>query len=242
MGPTSESSRRERTRAATVEEIKQTALALMRESGTVDVRFTDIARSMGLTAPALYRYFADRDELLTALVADSFNALSSALAATANAVPADDLGARLLAMCSAYRSWALGNPQRFALIFGVPVPGYAAPPDGPTVEAGQRAMARLMDLVLDAQRLGLLGNPLVAPASSQFVESVSQWLGPFQGGVSPETYQALMLSWSAVHGFVSLEAYGHFGWMDEATRDRLFTAQVRAAATVAGLVPPPLVG
>lgn len=242
MGPTSEASRRERTRAATVEEIKQTALTLMREAGTVDVRFTDIARSMGLTAPALYRYFADRDELLTELVADSFNALSSALAAVRDTVPADDLGGRLLAMCSAYRSWALGNPQRFALIFGMPVPGYAAPPDGPTVAAGQRAMARLTELVLDAQRLGLLGNPQVAPASSQFVESASEQLAPFRGAVSPETYQALMLSWAAVHGFVSLEANGQFGWMDEPTREGLFAAQVRAAATVAGLVPPPLVG
>ena len=48
--------RRERARAATVEEIKSTALALMREEGTTDVRFTDIARVMGMTPPALYRY------------------------------------------------------------------------------------------------------------------------------------------------------------------------------------------
>ncbi|WP_330334682.1 TetR/AcrR family transcriptional regulator [Streptomyces sp. NBC_00536] len=238
MGPASASSRRERTRAATVEEIKRTALTLMRESGAADVRFTDIARAMGLTPPALYRYFADRDELLTALVADSFNSLSEALIATRDAVPADDLGARLLATCSAYRSWALGDPQRFALIFGVPVPGYTAPPDGPTVEAGQRAISHLASLVLDTERLGRLGDPLVAPATSQFLESAAERLAPFEGAVRPQTYQALMLSWSAVHGFVSLEAYGHFGWADQATRDQLFTAQVRMAAGVAGLVPP----
>jgi AcrR family transcriptional regulator len=59
-------------RAATIEEIKQTALRLMREHRTTDVRFSDIARAMGMTPPALYRYFGDRDELLSALIADAF--------------------------------------------------------------------------------------------------------------------------------------------------------------------------
>ena len=69
--------RRERARTATVEEIKSTALALMREQGTTDVRFTDIARVMGMTPPALYRYFADRDELLTALITDAYGNLGA---------------------------------------------------------------------------------------------------------------------------------------------------------------------
>ena len=50
----------------------------MREQGTTDVRFTDIARVMGMTAPALYRYFADRDELLTALITDAYDDLGDA--------------------------------------------------------------------------------------------------------------------------------------------------------------------
>ena len=65
-------SRRERARAATVAEIKATALDLMREAGTTDVRFTDIARVMGMTPPALYRYYADRDALLTDLITDAY--------------------------------------------------------------------------------------------------------------------------------------------------------------------------
>ena len=72
--------RRERARAATLTEIKQTALELMREHGTTDVRFTDIARVMGLTPPALYRYYADRDELLTDLITDGYRDLAAALA------------------------------------------------------------------------------------------------------------------------------------------------------------------
>ena len=48
---------------------------LMREQRTTDIRFTDIAKSMGLTPPALYRYFDGRDELLTALITDAYDEL-----------------------------------------------------------------------------------------------------------------------------------------------------------------------
>src|SRR2546429_552988 len=149
-----------------VGEIKQTALELMRESGTTDVRFADIARAMGLTAPALYRYFTDRDELLTAMVVDSFDDLGADLAEARESVHADDLSGRLLAACRPDRRWARENPQRFALIFGMPVPGYAAPLDGPTTEAAKRAMANFEGLVVAAMKRGDLRPPIVREVGS----------------------------------------------------------------------------
>src|SRR5687768_8132657 len=91
IGPVAVPSRRERVRAATVDEIKQTALHLMQDQGTIDIRFSDIARVMGLTAPALYRYFADRDELLTAMVVDSFDDLAATLAAARESTSDDQV-------------------------------------------------------------------------------------------------------------------------------------------------------
>src|SRR3954468_126132 len=72
--------RREKARAATIEEIKRTALVLMREHGTADLKFADIARAMDMTPPALYRYFADRDALLGELIADAYDELGAAVA------------------------------------------------------------------------------------------------------------------------------------------------------------------
>lgn len=216
-GPTDESggrSRRERLRADTVEEIKRAALSLIVERGAANLRFTDIARSMGMTPPALYRYFADRDELLTALVADSYDSLSDALAATRGTAPPDDPDGRFVAACIGYRSWAQRNPERFALIFGTPVPGYAAPPDGPTVVAGRRAMEHMVELVADTAERGRLGSPLV-----------------------PDAAEALMLAWATVHGFVTLETHGHFHTLDQHARDRLFAVQAGVAARTAGLSP-----
>ena len=85
----------------------------MREQGTTDVRFTDIARVMGMTPPALYRYFADRDELLGALIADCYDDLGAAVARARDSVPADDIGGR----------W-------FAAAAGVPRSGRAASRSG----------------------------------------------------------------------------------------------------------------
>ncbi|MFJ9697849.1 TetR/AcrR family transcriptional regulator [Kitasatospora sp. NPDC101183] len=206
--------RRERLRAGTVEEIKQAALGLIAEHGSANLRFTDIARSLGMTAPALYRYFADRDELLTALVADSYDSLSDALRATGATIAPDDLDGRFLAICVAYRGWAQRHPERFALIFGSPVPGYAAPVDGPTTAAGRRVMEHMVEFVAAAARHGRLGTPLV-----------------------PDALEATVLAWATVHGFVTLEAHGHFCALDQEARDRLFTVQAGLAARTAGLAP-----
>src|SRR3954451_13666366 len=112
-------SRRERARLATVDEIKATALDLMREQGTTDVRFTDIARVMGMTPPALYRYYADRNDLLTDLITDAYDHLGRAILTAREKHEPDDIAGRWLAAASAYRTWAGREPQRFALILGL---------------------------------------------------------------------------------------------------------------------------
>jgi AcrR family transcriptional regulator len=213
-------------RATTVEEIKTTALRLVQQHGTSGLRFSDIAGEMGFTAPALYRYFADRDELLTALVADSFTGLTAALTA-ARAAASDDVGDRLRAACFAYRGWALANPERFALIFGAPVPGYAAPADGPTLAAGRTTLDHIAELFADAGADTPTDTPADAAAAPEAPTN--------EFGLPQPMLEAVLRTWSTVHGFVSLEVYGHFCVLDEPARDRLFEAQVRTAAAVAGL-------
>ena len=90
--------RRERQRAATVEEIKEVARGLMRAQGTIDVRFTDIAKEMGMTPPALYRYFADRDALLTELIAEAYRELGREVAEAREQRDPDDIGGRWIAV------------------------------------------------------------------------------------------------------------------------------------------------
>lgn len=232
-------SRRERTRIATVDEIKATALALMREQGTTDVRFTDIARVMGITPPALYRYFDDRDQLLTALIADGYDSLGRRIAEARSRVADDDIAGRWLAAASAYRDWARGDPQQFALVLGMPVPGYAAPESGPTTEAAKGAMSQLSTLFLSAAEQGELRPPLIREVSDTIADCQQAEHGEQEGLLPPESFQAMLQTWAMLHGFASLEAYGHLDWLDPEARDSLFLSQVRLAAQAAGMPVPP---
>lgn len=235
MAAVASPTRRERARMATVEEIKATARSLMHEQGTTDVRFTDIARVMGMTPPALYRYFAGRDELLTTLIADAYTDLGERVAQARESVDADDIGARWVAAAGAYREWARAEPQQFALLFGLPVPGYVAPEEGPTTEAANRAMGQLAQLFVGAQLQGRLGPPLIREVAAAMVTCEESKHDELVGVVPAENFQAMLHAWAMLHGFTCLEAYGHLDWMDGEARDALFRSQVLLAAIASGL-------
>lgn len=226
--------RRERARAATIDEIKHTALDLMRSSGSLEIRFTDIARVMELTPPALYRYFADRDALLNVLIADGYAALGQAVAVARDAVPVEDVWGRFLAISQAYRHWARAEPQLFSLILGMPVAGYVAPEDGPTTEAAQAAMQELSRVFVDAQRMGVLGEPMIGGIHPDLAEHKAEKHHEADP-VPMENFQAMLHCWAMLHGFTVLEAYGHFDWISEKARDALFVDQVALAARAAGI-------
>lgn len=225
------STRRELTRAATVREIQDTALALMREHGTPELRFTDIARAMQMSPPALYRYFADRDALLTALIADSYDHLGACLAQARTTVE-DAPGDRLRAGCAAYRRWATEETHRFSLVFGAPVPGYAAPEEGPTTEAAQRAMDHFKVLVQEAAAAGTLQPPRVAEAPPCLCPGGRE---PAGDDMAPAVFQGMLQGWSVLHGFVMLEAYGHLHWIDADARDELFEGVVELVGSAVGI-------
>jgi AcrR family transcriptional regulator len=229
------STRRERQRAATVEEIKVVARGLMRERGTFDVRFTDIAKEMGMTPPALYRYFADRDALLTELIAEAYRELGREVAQAREQRDPDDIWGRWIAVGTAYRNWARREPEQFALILGMPVPGYVAPEDGPTTDAAKDAMAQLSLLFIHAAELGVLQAPLVRDVSEEMVACAADKHPELGGLVPPESFQAMIQAWATLHGITCLDAYGQFDWMGDEAREALFVSTLRTAAVAAGI-------
>jgi AcrR family transcriptional regulator len=201
--------RRERVHQATVEEIKAVARAQMAAEGTAAVNLRAIAREMGMTAPALYRYFGSRDHLVTALVTDAYDALADAMEAAVAAVAAGRHADRVRAAFGAFRAWGLEHPTEFALIFGSPIPGYVAPEA--TRPAGTRYTSLLARLLVEAHAAGALDPAAIdfrVPAELGRQLEDLQRRGFFPG--APVPVVALGLSaWTRLHGLVTLEVFGH---------------------------------
>ncbi len=195
--------RRERMREAAREEIKALARQQMATSGTASLALNAIARAMGVVPSALYRYYPDRDALITALIVDAFERLAGTLRA-ADAAAGPNHGARLLAASRAYRRWALDNPVDFQLIFGNPIPDYHAPV-AQTGPAMQRVFAVFLDIIDQAHAAGLL-RPV--PESRQSTLAVCGPNDPFSAYAPPVMYSGLE-GWAAMHGVVTLELFGH---------------------------------
>jgi AcrR family transcriptional regulator len=230
-------SRRERARQATLTEIKATALDLMRNQGNTDVRFADIARAMGFTAQALYRYYGDRDELLTDLIYEGYRDLAQSLADAVTAADPSPGRDHFRVVALAYRAWALGDPPRFTLLFGQPVPGYVAPAGGPTVEAAKSAIEQLALVMHRALATGVLADPLVedvAPATLAALRADADD-SVVEAKVPPASHQALLHAWYGMHGAICLEMYGHLRMYDKAALDAIYNAQIELSTRALGL-------
>ncbi|MYT89711.1 TetR family transcriptional regulator [Streptomyces sp. SID8359] len=154
---------REQTRA----EIKNLALRQLAEGGGGALALTRIAKEMGLSGPALYRYFTSRDDLLSALIRDAYDDAAAAMARAAARSARGSRGgrARLHDLAAAYRAWAVAEPHRYLLIQGDPVPGYVAPAD--TLERARAVLGPFLPLFA-------AGKP--GPAVAGTVEEMAAWL------------------------------------------------------------------
>jgi AcrR family transcriptional regulator len=235
--------RREAARAATVQEIKDTALALMRAQHTVDVKLSDVAREMRMSAPGLYRYFDGREGLLTALIVDALTDLADRVEKARDAVPDTDTGGRFLALARAYREWALSDRESFTLVFGPTLADYEkghqvnalGTPAGPDKAAALRAMEALRGLTRDADRQGTRRPVPLSHLPAMLAEAVSDTT---LHGAEPPTELAMLHCWASLHGFVTLEVNGNLNWHGGEVRESMFLGLVRLLVALLGLPEP----
>ena len=108
-------------------EILTAARRHLASEGAPSLSLRAIARELGMTSSAIYRYVASRDDLLTWLIVDAYNSLGAACEFAEAEVEREDLFGRFRATCEAVRAVGDRNPHEWALIYGSPVPGYVAP-------------------------------------------------------------------------------------------------------------------
>src|SRR5262245_11649263 len=174
--------RAERLREATISEIKAVARQQMADQGLAALSLGAIARTMGLTTPALYRYFANRDALVTALIVEAYQELGTALEQADAAAPNNDYAARFSSLACAYREWAIAHPHDYTLIYGTPIPGYHAPREQ-TVPVAARILLAFGMLFKAAWAAGCLHIP---PAYSTMSSVLRQTATQIMGDLSQD--------------------------------------------------------
>jgi len=192
--------RRQQQQATLRRDVLDAALTQLDEGGSAAVNWRGLARSVGVSPSTLYTYFESIDALYTALILDVYSQMELEVArdVEAKAAPVD----RVIAASHGYRRFATTHPARFTLVFTDVLPGYAAPPGGPTVDAQVAVMAPLIGGV----------NALLGEDEGEF-ESMSL-----------PRRRLLIGAWARLHGFVSLEVNHHLDWAGDL--DEMFSSML----------------
>jgi AcrR family transcriptional regulator len=201
---------RERVRAELIREITEIARRQLATDGAAGLSLRAVAREMGMVSSAIYRYFPSRDDLLTALIIDGYNAVGAAVEKSEARCPREDYAGRWLAASRAMRDWALAHPHEYALVYGSPVPGYQAPER--TIGPASRPAAIFGKIIGDAYRAGTtadLPGPL-APVPASFTPDAARLRDAILDGVPDHIAAAALIAWSGLFGLVSFELFGQF--------------------------------
>ncbi|ONI82163.1 TetR family transcriptional regulator [Saccharothrix sp. ALI-22-I] len=218
-----EATRRERLRAETERDIRRQARALLVEHGRDAVTLRAIARELGITAPALYRYYDSREDLLRKLAEDICTDLAAELNTKLQGIAEDDISAQVFVVCRGFRRWALAHPQEFTLVFASTEDALGrCGPNEDHSQVGDQFGRVFLEV---AGRL-IVGHPLPDEIGQNVPEGLHADLKAFQRillatvnarGVEVDE-QVLTLgavyhitqSWVRIYGHVALEVFGRF--------------------------------
>ena len=187
--------------------ILEAARRHLADDGAEGLSFRAVARDLGMPSSGVYRYFDSRDALLTALIIQSYDSLGEAaeqsLERSEGAAPRE----RWVSAAAAIRAWAVEHEHEYALLYGTPVRGYAAPDD--TVAPGTRVSLALVQIVAEAWRDGALRTPpQPAPLEPATQRDLAALLATLELELPEATALAVLLAWTQLFGLISFEVFG----------------------------------
>ncbi len=219
---------RARARIELTDEIKASGRRQLAEVGAADLSLRAVARDLGMVSSAVYRYVASRDDLLTLLLVDAYDALGAATEEAAS----DRRGgfeARWVRVAASVRRWALEHPHEYALAYGSPVPGYQAPPD--TVPPAARPAVAALGVVADGVADGEVAVGAARPMSRTLHADLARLRDEVALDLPDEVVARALLAWTQLFGGISFELFGHLHGVITGYDD-LFAHQARRAAHV----------
>jgi len=221
-------SARARARTELTDQIKSVARSHLAEQGAAALSLRAVAREVGMVSSAVYRYFASRDELLTALIVDAYDALGDRAEATEEALGDASFEERWMALAADIRGWALEHPHEYALVYGSPVPGYAAPTA--TVDPAARVALVMLRLLADGVASGAIDDDDRIETTRALRQDLAR-LHTLAPGVPDAVLVRGFYAWTQVFGLVSFELFGHLhNVIDD--HEAHFALQMRRAAAL----------
>lgn len=211
-------SRRDRVRAETTAEIKQTARQILIAQGPEAVTLRAIAREMGMTAPALYRYFGSHEDLIRHVVGDIFSEIGAGIEAAikaagtgtaATGTAATGMTEKMIAACREFRHWGLGHQAEFGLLFGTPLPTLGAPGDDVVAQCAAKFSGVFFSLFYELW----CQHPFPIPGDDEIDPGLRAQLASYQDALGVDLPLGAGLTflrcWVRLYGMVSLEVFGH---------------------------------
>ena len=204
--------RRDRVRADTVREIKTTARRVLVEQGEQGLALRAIAREMGMTAPALYRYFDSREDLVEHVIADLYTELAERLEAACSAVDPATPAEKLMSASRAFRAWAMAHRHEFGLLFGDPADDVVRDRtmlEGPAHEANQRFGAIFGALVTElwfTRPFPIWADEDIEPALREQLATCAEI---FPVELPLGVVHVFLSCWIRLYGMVCMEVFGH---------------------------------
>jgi len=207
MTATGPLTRRERVRETTTVEIKRTARELLVREGPAALTLRAITREMGLTAPALYRYFDSHEEVVGAVCHDVLDELTQVLQAARDTVGTDDPVGRLMATCREFRRWALAHPREFQLTFASAVD--ARPPKSPGTGADLSFGAVFLEIFVEIWAHRRFAAPDEGHLPPDLVRQLRRFSAAVGDRLPPGVLLAYLSGWVRLYGAVTIEVFGH---------------------------------
>jgi AcrR family transcriptional regulator len=226
---------RQQRREQVTERILEIGRRHLAEQGAAALSLRAVTRELGMVSSAVYRYVANRDELLTLLLVDAYTELADAVDAALATVRPGGWRRRVLVLARAMREWAVREPARWALLYGSPVPGYAAPPEQ-TVGPGTRVMTTLTGLVGDGIAAGdVVDGAGAVPLRAPLRADLDRTARDMAWGVDAAVVARTVMFWAALIGAINAEVFGYYGTGAFAEPALLFDHTVSTAlATLEG--------
>lgn len=201
--------RRETHRRTTLVDIRARARELLVSDGPAGVTLRPIARSVGLTAPALYRYYGSREDLLLDMIADLFDEVTTEMEQASDRVDADDLAGRFVAVVRAFRHWARHHPREFELVFVTPVGDPEQPKDERLAVCGQRFGGVFQALFIEVWKR----QPFPVPPDDDLDPGLRAQLAEYAAAngipLPLASLEVFLGCWVRIYGLISLEVFGH---------------------------------